>query len=115
MLWGLKLGKLESNITELNMKDIRTIRTHVQYDHATRLRWSPDSKALLAVRALSNEIEIFKVGKKPEVGLPSLQATHTLPKVQHSSMKSSATNNLCLTIQKIRTVQLELDLTKLSY
>jgi len=86
MLWGLKLGKLESNITELNMKDIRTIRTHVQYDHATRLRWSPDSKALLAVRALSNEIEIFKVGKKPEVGLPSLQATHTLPKIHEDPL-----------------------------
>jgi len=86
MLWGLKLGKLESSITELNMKDIRTIRTHVQYDHANRLRWSPDSKALLTVRALSNEIEIFKLGKKPEAGLPSLQATHTLPKIREDAL-----------------------------
>jgi len=86
MLWGLKLGKLESNITEVNMKDIRTIRTHVQYDHATRLRWSPDSKALLGLRALSNEIEIFKVGKKPEAGLPSLQATHILPKIREDAL-----------------------------
>jgi len=86
MLWGLKLGKLESSVTELNMKDIRSVRTHVQYDHATRLRWSPDSKALLAVRALTNEIEIFKTGKKPEGGLLSLQATHTLPKMREDPL-----------------------------
>ena len=79
------------------MKDIRTIRTHVQYDHATRLRWSPDSKALLGLRALSNEIEIFKVGKKPEAGLPSLQATHILPKVERA-LKKNKNNNLTLRI-----------------
>ena len=56
--------------------------SHVQYDTATLICWSPDSKALLTVRALGNNIEIYKVTKKPEGGgLPAVQPSHTFPKV----------------------------------
>jgi hypothetical protein len=82
MLWKLNFGKLDSTVLELNMKDIRTVRAHVQYDSATLIRWSPDSKALLTVRALGNNIEIYKVLKKPEAGaLPSVQTSHAFEKV----------------------------------
>ena len=82
MLWTLKLSSLDSTVVTLNMKDIRTIRSHVQYDTATLICWSPDSKALLTVRALGNNIEIYKVTKKPEGGgLPAVQPSHTFPKV----------------------------------
>jgi hypothetical protein len=82
MLWKLNFGKLDSTVLELNMRDIRTVRAHVQYDSATMVRWSPDSKALLIVRALGNNIEIYKVIKKPESGaLPSVQPSHAFEKV----------------------------------
>lgn len=64
------------------MKDVRTVRTVVQYDTASLIRWSPDSKAVLIVRTQANNIEIYKVAKKPEGGdLPSVQVSHDLPKV----------------------------------
>ena len=82
MLWKVNLSSLDSSVMELNMKDIRTVRAHVQYDSATLIRWSPDSKALLTVRALGNNIEIYKVIKKPEAGgLPSVQPSHAFQKV----------------------------------
>ena len=81
MLWTLKLASLPGDVTELNMKDIRTVRSHVPFDYATRIRWSPDGKALLTVRASTNEIEIYKVAKKPEGGGYTVTPTHTLPKV----------------------------------
>lgn len=82
MLWTIKLGSLDSSTVKLNMNEIRTIRTHVQYDTATLICWSPDSKAILSVRALGNNIEIYKVTKKPVGGgLPLIQPSHTFPKV----------------------------------
>lgn len=57
------------------------VRANVQYDTATLVRWSPDSKAILAVRALENNIEIYKVVKKPENGLLSVQPSLAYQKV----------------------------------
>lgn len=89
MLWQLKLSKLDQSVTALNMKDIRTVKTHVQYDSASLIRWSPDSKALVTVRQTDNHIEIYKVAKKPDGGkaqLPSVQPTHSFPKVNSLSI-----------------------------
>ncbi|EFX87653.1 hypothetical protein DAPPUDRAFT_207577 [Daphnia pulex] len=87
MLWKLNFGRLDSTVMELNMKDIRTVRAHVQYDSATLIRWSPDSKALLTVRALGNNIEIYKVLKKPEAGgLPSVQVSHAFEKTREADL-----------------------------
>lgn len=84
MLWKVNLGSLDSTVVELNMKDIRTVRCNVKYDTATLIRWSPDSKALLTVRALGNNIEIYKVNKKPQAGaLPSVQPSHAFAKVNN--------------------------------
>ena len=81
MLWKLKLDGLDKNVVGVNMKDIRTVRTVVQYDTASLIRWSPDSKALLIVRSLGNNIEIYKVVKKPDSDLPAVQVSHNFPKV----------------------------------
>lgn len=81
MLWEVNLSSLGSSVLELNMKDIKTLRSHVQYDHASFIRWSPDSKALLIVRALGNNIEIYKVSKKPDKSSLIVQSSHTFEKV----------------------------------
>jgi hypothetical protein len=81
MLWTVRLDKLESSVKELNMKDIRTIRSAVKFDHATRIRWSPDSKALLTIRATNNDVEIYRLNKKEGGALPTVTPTGTLPKV----------------------------------
>ena len=80
MLWDVNLSSLNPCVVELNMKDIKTIRSHVQFDSAAFIRWSPDSKALLTLRALGNNIEIYKV-TKPEKGFLSVQPSHAFEKV----------------------------------
>lgn len=42
----------------------KCVRVNVEYDHATRLVWSPDSKALLIHKALENCIEVIRIEKK---------------------------------------------------
>lgn len=84
MLWQLKLAKLDKSVTEVNMKDIKTVRAHVQYDSASLIRWSPDSKALVTVRAQGNTVEIYKVAKKTGdavKSLPTVQPAHSFAKV----------------------------------
>ena len=76
------------------MKDIRTVKAHVQYDSASMIRWSPDSKALVTVRQTDNLIEIYKVAKKTDgakAQLPSVQPAHSFSKVKkkHTSFVMS--------------------------
>lgn len=42
----------------------KSLRVNVEYDHAVRLTWSPDSKAILIHKALENCIEVIKIEKK---------------------------------------------------
>lgn len=42
-------------------KEHKSIRANVQFDHATRIKWSPDSKAFLIHCATSNQLQVHKV------------------------------------------------------
>lgn len=42
----------------------KCIRVNVEYDHAVRIAWSPDSKALLIHKGIKNCIEVIKIEKK---------------------------------------------------
>lgn len=89
MLWLLRLDKLAGEVRELNMKDIRTVRAAVQFDHATLVRWSPDSKALLTVRRLGNDVEIYRLTKKadqPAGAPPTVAVAGALPKHREADL-----------------------------
>ncbi|XP_053699037.1 transducin beta-like protein 2 [Sabethes cyaneus] len=44
-------------------KDRRSFRINVDYDHAVRVRWSPDGRALVAYKYNEGCIEVYKVEK----------------------------------------------------
>ena len=45
-------------------KDRKTFRINIDFDHAYKLLWSPDSKAILILKEKENTIEAYKLEKK---------------------------------------------------
>ena len=56
---------------ELAVKEKRSLRVNIEFDHATLVRWSPDGKAFLIHKAVANTIEVYKISKKPDGTLAS--------------------------------------------
>ena len=68
---------------ELTAKDRKSLRVNVEYDHATLVRWSPDSKAFIIHKSIGNCIEVYKVTKKSDGSAAS--ATKALEFTKHHS------------------------------
>ncbi|KAM7282738.1 sodium-dependent glucose transporter 1C-like [Ixodes scapularis] len=43
-----------------------SVRVNVEYDHATRVRWSPDSRAIVLASALGNAVQVYRVGRRED-------------------------------------------------
>ena len=70
------------SIFVLNMFTYRCVRGNVEYDHATRVKFSPDSKAFITSLAVGNNVRVFKVGKKEDgSGAAQISAALDFPKV----------------------------------
>lgn len=54
---------------------------NVEFDHATLVKWSPDSKAFIIQRYHENCVEVFKVEKKKENWLGPVTKVLTFSKV----------------------------------
>ena len=46
---------------DFTAKDHKSVRANVQFDHADRIKWSPDSKAFIIHCATSNHLQVHKV------------------------------------------------------
>lgn len=55
----------------MTIKEKRSLRVNVEFDHATLVRWSPDGKAFLIHKAVANTIEVYKISKKSDGTLAS--------------------------------------------
>lgn len=55
----------------MTIKEKRSLRINVEFDHATLVRWSPDGKAFLIHKAVANTIEVYKISKKSDGTLAS--------------------------------------------
>lgn len=66
---------------ELTIKEKRSLRVNIEFDHATLVRWSPDGKAFLIHKAVANTIEVYKISKKPDGTLASAIKALEFPKV----------------------------------
>lgn len=42
----------------------KSIRVNVEYDYATKVAWSPDTRALIVHKSIANCIEVIKLEKK---------------------------------------------------
>lgn len=75
-----------------NAKDRKTFRINVEFDHAYKLVWSPDSKAILVFKAMENTIEVYRVEKKDGVFVSSSKA-FTFPKAHDNDVVSFGISN----------------------
>ena len=58
-------------VKEFAQKEHRAHRANVSYDSATKISWSPDSKAFAVNKASANAVEVYRIGKR-EDGAPGL-------------------------------------------
>lgn len=67
---------------DLSSKDRKSLRVNIEYDHASFIRWSPDSKAFIIHKAIANTVEVYKVTRKPDGFPASVTKALEFPKVQ---------------------------------
>ena len=57
LVWPTKL---------FNSKTHNPIRGNIAFDEADKIKWSPDSKAFLLHKAVADELEVYKLNKRPD-------------------------------------------------
>lgn len=77
MLWSTK---------EFEQKEHKFIRGNVALDHATRVRFSPDSKAFIVNLANHNTVRVFRIGKKEDGSPGNIAAALDFPKKHKSDI-----------------------------
>lgn len=75
MIWSVK---------DFTRKEHRFIRANIEYDHATRVMFSPDTKAFIVVLANENILRIYRIGKKDDGSPGNITAAFDFPKL-HSA------------------------------
>ena len=85
VLWSVK---------HLDQKEHKNLRVNVEYDHATLVRWSPDSKAFIIHKSVENVVEVHKGAKKPDGWIGPVTKAITFPKVINA-LTLLAYNCLC--------------------
>lgn len=59
----------------------KNARLNIEYDHASLIQWSPDSKALLVKKAAENVVEVYKWNKRNDGWIGGFTKALTYPKV----------------------------------
>ncbi|KAK5641744.1 hypothetical protein RI129_010291 [Pyrocoelia pectoralis] len=72
LLWDVK---------DLQQKDHKSLRINIEFDYATFVKWSPDSKAFLIHKFNGNCIEVYKIEKKGDGTIGSAVKAITFTKV----------------------------------
>jgi len=67
------------NVKDFTQKDHKFLRVNVDFDYATRVKWSPDSKAIILCRHTSGDLQVYKVNKKPDNSLSGANWYYTFP------------------------------------
>ncbi|CAL4117741.1 unnamed protein product [Meganyctiphanes norvegica] len=68
---------------EFGQKSQQSVRGNIEFDHATKVCWSPDSKAFIIQAATANCIQVYKLTKNSTGGLGTPSLALTFP--QHSA------------------------------
>ncbi|KAJ8943294.1 hypothetical protein NQ318_017312 [Aromia moschata] len=64
---------------DLTQRDHKSLRVNIEFDYATLVKWSPDSKAFIINKFNENVLEVYKVEKKKDGWLHAAKA-FTFPK-----------------------------------
>ncbi|KAL4713999.1 hypothetical protein ACJJTC_005630 [Scirpophaga incertulas] len=61
-------------------KDHKTLRVNIEFDHASHVAWSPDSKFFIVHTVRENQIVVYKIEKKKDGSIGSAVPVHTFEK-----------------------------------
>jgi len=60
-------------------KEQKCLRCNVEFDHGVFISWSPDSKAFVVQKAVANNTEVYKMGKKLDGSLGDFSVAVSFP------------------------------------
>ncbi|KAF5296510.1 hypothetical protein FQR65_LT01499 [Abscondita terminalis] len=69
------------NAKDLKQKDHKSLRINIEFDYATFVKWSPDSKAFLIHKFNGNCVEVYKIEKRADGTIGSASKAITFSKV----------------------------------
>lgn len=71
------------DIRDLNQKEHKTLRVNIDFDHASHVAWSPDSKAFIIHTVRENCIVVYKIEKKKDGAIAAAAPVITFDKVSN--------------------------------
>ncbi|GFR03979.1 transducin beta-like protein 2, partial [Trichonephila clavata] len=74
------------NVKEIATKTPRSVRANIEFDHATQIKWSPDSKAFIVSLEVGNTVQVYKVGKKPDGTLGNFEKILNFPTAHNADI-----------------------------
>ncbi|GLG96411.1 Probable cytosolic iron-sulfur protein assembly protein Ciao1 [Gryllus bimaculatus] len=74
------------NTRDWTQKEHKNVRVNVELDHATLVRWSPDSKAMVVRRAADNALEVFRVARRADGLVGAITRAATFPKLHEEAV-----------------------------
>ncbi|XP_014367352.2 transducin beta-like protein 2 isoform X2 [Papilio machaon] len=74
------------DVRNLNQKEHKTLRVNIPYDYASRVAWSPDSKAFIVHTARENNIIVYKIEKKKDGAIGAATPVITFDKVHEENI-----------------------------
>lgn len=69
------------DIRDLNQKEHKTLRVNIEFDYASHVAWSPDSKAFIIHTVQENHIIVYKMEKKKDSAIGFASPVITFDKV----------------------------------
>ncbi|XP_074036178.1 transducin beta-like protein 2 isoform X4 [Leptinotarsa decemlineata] len=70
---------------DLTQRERKSLRINIEFDFATLIKWSPDSKAFIINKFNENTIEVYKVEKKKDGWLQASKAL-SFPKIHETDI-----------------------------
>lgn len=75
------------DVRDLGQKEHKSLRVNLEFDHASHVFWTPDSKAFLVHTVKENHIVAYKIERKKDGTIGAAAPAATLERVRHSIMK----------------------------
>ncbi|KAJ2949033.1 hypothetical protein O0L34_g5975 [Tuta absoluta] len=69
------------DIRDLNQKEHKTLRVNIEFDLASHVAWSPDSKAFIVHTVRENRIQVYKIERKKDGAIGSASQVLAFDKV----------------------------------
>ncbi|KAK2166184.1 hypothetical protein LSH36_41g13139 [Paralvinella palmiformis] len=97
------------HVKDFAKKEHKSIRSNIELDHATRVRFSPDSKAFMVSLFNENAIRVIKIGRKDDGSIGNFQTALDFPKGHDADLINtgiSSNGKFIMTCSKDTTIKL---------